>query len=188
VKRPTGYVGLNHTTVGSDILAVVGTIHAPELTLGADLAARLKDVKADQWYPIDLLLSAFEALDQRLGRSALVSVGWTIFNNSHAATVKGNARSARDIVYGIDGMYHAANRGHRIGGWKVLRFDAGEAELEKTTPHHCVVEEGILQEGLRAMGVPAEVGQTSCIRDGAEVCRYLIRSSVTDQRWGGTIA
>jgi hypothetical protein len=41
-------------------------------------------------------------------------------------------------------MYHHANRGTGIGGWKVLRFDAGYAELEKMTPHHCVMEQGIL--------------------------------------------
>jgi hypothetical protein len=47
--------------------------------------------------------------------------------------------SARYVVYGIDDFYHFSNRGRNIGGWLVLRFEPGHAELFKTTPHHCLL-------------------------------------------------
>jgi len=110
-------------------------------------------------------------------------IGWSLFRLSHEAAVRANCSSARDIVYGVDAMYHRANRGEQIGGWEVLEFEPGRALLEKTTPHHCVVEEGIIEAGLRAMGVQATIRQLTCFRRGGEACRILISSHVTDARW-----
>ncbi len=183
-RRPRNYVGLNHTTRGSSILAVLGAVHAPESALGPDLTRRVQEVQPEGWYPIDLLLQVFEALEAKLGRPALVAMGWTIVQNHHAEKIRASLHSARELLHGMDALYHAANRGHRIGGWEVLRFDPGEAELEKTTPHHCAVEEGILEEALRTIGVRGEIVQTACFRQSAEACRYTIRSPVRDGRWG----
>ena len=179
------YLGLNHETIGSDILAVLKALHAPDRALGPALAQRLRAVKPDAWYPISLLLEALEALDKNLGTFALRKVGWELFQLSHAEATRQHANSARDIVYGIDGMYHRANRGAGIGGWRVLSFEPGHAELEKTTPHHCVMEEGILEEALRTVGVRADVSQKACRRKGAAACHYVITSPVTDERWTG---
>jgi len=184
-RKPRGYVGLNHETIGSDILAVLKALHAPERALGSELLARLNTVKADQWYPISWLLEALEAMDQKLGTYALRNVGWKLFELSHAETVKKVASSARDILYGFDGFYRHANRGGNIGGWKVLSFAPGHAELDKTTPHHCMMEEGIIQEALRTMGVKSEVTQRECFRKGAESCVFLIDSPIRDARWSG---
>lgn len=184
-RRPKGYIGLNHQTIGSDILAVVKALHAPERALGPELAAKLQTVTADGWYPIGLLLDALEAMDQNLGTYALKNVGWKLFQLTHAEALEASGSSARDVVYGIDQMYHHANRGVGIGGWKVLTFEPGHAQLEKTTPHHCVMEEGILEEALRTLGVKAQVTQTSCFRKGDAVCLYEIRSPITDERWSG---
>jgi hypothetical protein len=82
-------------------------------------------------------------------------------------------------------MYHHANRGSGIGGWKVLRFDPGYAELEKTTPHHCVMEQGILSGALAAVKCPGIVSQKQCFRQGADACLYVVSSSFTDERWLG---
>ncbi|MBX5481395.1 MAG: hypothetical protein IRZ16_06050 [Myxococcaceae bacterium] len=184
-RRPRGYIGINHQTIGSDILAVLKALHLPEQTLGKAQAQALAAIEPDRWYPIAMLLDALETLDQKLDTWALRSVGWELFRLSHAEEMKKVARSARDIVYGIDGMYHRANRGSHIGGWTVLRFEPGLAELEKTTPHHCVVEEGILQEALRSLGITANVEQTRCFRRGDDACLFHLTSTVTDQRWTG---
>lgn len=183
-RLPRGYVGINHQTIGSDILAVLNVIHAPERTLGPDLAGRLAKVKADEWYPISLLLEALETLDKKLDKYALKNAGWKLFSLSHAENAKKTVKSARDIVYGFNGMYLNANRGVRIGGWNVLSFEPGRAEMEKTTPHHCVLEEGIVEEALRMVGANAKVEQSQCFRNGADSCVFLITSPAPGPQWG----
>lgn len=186
MKRvPRGYLGLNHQTIGSDILAILKVLHAPERSLGPALASRLKAVKPDQWYPIELMLEAMEAMDKNLDAYALKSAGWTLFKMSHADAAKAVAKSATDIITAFDTLYHQANRGEGIGGWKVLRLEPGLAELEKNTPHHCILEEGILEEALRGVGVPAKIEQRQCFRRGDPCCVYVVTSRVTDERWTG---
>ena len=136
-RRPKGYVGINHETIGSDILAVYQILKMPEQVLGQDEAQRLAAVNPEAWYPIEWLLDLMKSLDQHVGHYGLMQIGRTLFKLSHQERVIQVAKCARDIIYGIDGMYHHANRGRQIGGWRVLKFELGDAELEKTTPHHC---------------------------------------------------
>lgn len=88
-------------------------------------------------------------------------------------------------MYGFDDMYRHANRGTDIGGWKVLSFEPGRAEMEKTTPHVCYMEEGIFLEALNTIEVGATVTQPRCIYKGADACTFLGTSHVRDQRWTG---
>jgi len=145
----------------------------------------LRTVSPNDWYPIDWLLELMEKLDAEVGRYGLLRMGRALFKMSHERRVREVAHSAADIVYGIDAMYHHANRGERIGGWKVLSFEPGRAELEKTTPHHCVMEQGILAEALATVGCPGSVTQRECFRKGADACVYTITSALTDARWSG---
>jgi hypothetical protein len=184
VRRPRGYIGKDHVTIGSDIAALLAILKLPEQVLGAEEAEKLRQVDPNGWYPIAWLLELMEKLDQRIGHYGLVRMGRTLFKMSHEARVKEVAKSARDIVHGIDGMYHHANRGTGIGGWRVIKFEPGYAELEKTTPHHCVMEQGILTEALSAVGCPGMVSQRECFRKGADLCIFTITSALTDARWG----
>jgi hypothetical protein len=184
-RKPKGYVGRQHETIGSDILSVLQILKLPEQVLGVEDCRRLRSVDPNGWYPIEWLLDLMERLDQTLGHYGLVRMGRTLFEMSHKERVLQVARSARDILYGIDAMYHYANRGSGIGGWKVLRFEPGYAELEKTTPHHCAMEQGILSSGLSAVGCPGQVAQRECFRQGAPCCIYTISSSFIDERWSG---
>jgi len=165
------------------VAAVIPVMH--EQTLGKDLMDRLRAVKLDGWYPIGLLLDAMDRLDERVGRFGLIAMGRKLFELSHAEEFKKVATSAADVVYGIDAMYHRANRGHAIGGWEVVAFRPGEAVLVKTTPHHCVMEEGILSEAFRTLGIPTTVQQRECLRQGADHCRYALHSPVSDDKWMG---
>lgn len=182
---PRGYVGRNHETIGSDITSVLKCLTFPRSVLGDAMVDRLETVRDDNWYPIATLLDLMEQLDAKLGEAGLRKMGRALFKNSHEARVKAVITSARNIVEGIDGMYRHANRGLAIGGWKVADFQPGRAELEKTTPHHCAMEEGILLEGLTMVGVTARIEQPQCLRRGGELCRLVITSSVTDERWMG---
>jgi hypothetical protein len=184
-RRPKGYVGRRHETIGSDILAITRILKMPEQVLGTDEAARLAAVEPNDWYPIEWLLELMEKLDTTIGHFGLMRMGRTLFDLSHKDRMIEVAHSARDVVYGIDGMYHHANRGIGIGGWKVLSFEPGHAELEKTTPHHCVMEQGILAGALAAVGCPGNVSQTQCFRQGADSCIFVVSSALTDARWSG---
>jgi hypothetical protein len=185
VRRPKGYVGDQHETIGSDLLAVLRSLqhlggesgYAPRQILGAEHMERLEKIDPNGWYPIDWLLELMETLDAKLGRYGLIKMGRTLFRLSHEERVLRIARSAADIVNGIDGMYHHANRGDRIGGWRMVRFDDAIAEIEKTTPHHCAMEEGILLQALTAVGASALVSQRECFRKGAPACLFVIQST-----------
>ncbi len=184
-RRPRGYVGLNHETLGSDILSVVAAIPFPQQLLGPEVAERMGSVDSDGWYPIAWLLEAMEVLAKRIGNNGLLQMDRKLFELSHAGQFKQTARSAGDLVFGIDGMYRHSNRGTGIGGWEVLAFEPGHAELEKTTPHHCVMEEGIFSAALLTLEVPGMVKQSECFRNGAEACRFVLTSPIHDEKWMG---
>ena len=167
-------------------MSVMRVLKLPEQVLGAEVCVRLKEVDPDAWYPIEWLLDLMDRLDNAVGHYGLLRMGRALFDMSHKERVLRVATAARDIIEGIDAMSHHANRGVGIGGWKVLRFEPGYAELEKTTPHHCVMEQGILAAGLSAVGCPGLVSQRECFRNGADVCLYTISSSFTDEKWFGT--
>jgi hypothetical protein len=196
-RWPKGYVGKNHETIGSDVLAVLRSVQQlvseneddksgqrmAQQIFGKSEVARLQKLDPNGWYPISWLLDLMELLGTKMGRFGLIKMGRTLFRMSHEERVVKTARSAFDIIHGLDAMYHHANRGEQIGGWKVLSFDNDRAELEKTTPHHCVMEEGILSQALSAVGAPAVVSQKECFRQGADSCHYVILSSSKDSRW-----
>lgn len=184
-RRPKGYRGEKHETIGSDVLAVLKVVNFPETALGAELAATLQAMTPTGWYPIQPLLDAMERLDRKLGRSGLVQLGRNVFRSSHEGRVKREAVSAADVLMGFDAMYRHANRGRDIGGWKIIELVPGKARLEKTTPHHCVMEEGILLEALSAVGVSALVSQKRCFRTGADLCEYEVAAITTDAQWLG---
>ena len=185
VRRPRGYYGEDHTTLGSDILSVLRILKLPEQVLGKEEADRLRQIRPDEWYPIEVLLGLMEILEAHVGKYGLMQMGRRLFEASHKQRVMLVAKSAKDIIYGIDGMYHHANRGRGIGGWTVLKFEPGVAELEKNTAHHCVMEQGILTEALLSVGCAANVVQTRCFLDGADTCIYQITSAFVDKRWAG---
>ena len=184
-RRPKGYLGKNHETLGSDILAVLQMLKLPAQVLGEDEAKRLAGVDPTAWYPIGWLIELMDHIDEHIGHYGLIRLGRTIFKQSHEARALETLRSARDVVYALDAMYHHANRGGDIGGWRVVKFGPGHAELEKTTPHHCVMEQGILSAACAAVGCPVSVTQTQCFREGADCCVYVLTSAVTDERWVG---
>ena len=184
-RKPKGYVGRNHETIGTDIVAVLQILKLPEQVLGVEEATKLAAVKADDWYPIGWLIDLMEQLDSRIGQYGLLRMGRTIFKNAHEATARERLHSARDIVYALDKLYRGSNRGTDIGGWRVLKFEPGYCELEKNTPHHCLMEQGILSEAFAMVACPVMITQKQCIRTGADTCIYALTSSVIGMRWSG---
>jgi hypothetical protein len=184
-QPPRGYVGKQHETIGSDLLSILKALRDPEKVIGPDAMQQLQTVDPTEWYPVELLLGLLERIHDVVGPEGVRNTGRVLFSISHEARIKNVARSARDIVFGLDDMYHHANRGIEIGGWKVLSFEPGRAMLEKTTPHLCLLEEGILETALRAVEAPSQIEQSRCLRDGADACVFVIASTITDERWSG---
>jgi hypothetical protein len=184
-RKPKGYGGEGHETIGTDVVALLEAVLMPELVLGKDLVTSLRSLDRAGWYPIELLLGPLERLDAVLGPASLRKIGAELFRLSHEGAFRTEVKSARDAVYGIDTLYRRANRGRDIGGWRVLSFEPGVAKLEKTTPHHCVMEEGILEACFAALGIPIVLYQTRCLRKGDDLCEFHVRSHVSDWRWTG---
>lgn len=185
IRRPRGYYGEDHTTLGSDILTVLKILKMPEQVLGKREADRLKDIQPSGWYPIEWFLGVMEIMEAHVGKYGLMQMGRKLFETSHKQRVMLTATCAKDILYALDGMYHHSNRGRGIGGWQVLKFGAGVAELEKNTAHHCVMEQGMLTEGLLAVGCACNVVQTRCFLDGADTCIFQVTSAFVDKHWTG---
>jgi hypothetical protein len=171
--------------LGSDILAISDVLASPKHILGEAWVDKLQRIEPDGWYPIGWLLEMTEIIAVKVGSSGLRQLGRKLFLQTHAERLKTSAKSARDVVYGIDAMYHHANRGDGIGGWTVLKFTPGVAELEKTTPHHCGMEEGILLEAFKLVDAPALVTQRQCCREGADSCIFVFSSAVNHLQWMG---
>ena len=180
------YANPTHETIGSDILAVLRTMAHPEEIIGKEWTERLRALQPDAWYPIGVLLELLQTLATRGGSASVLRMGRQLFRDSHQARLTPELKSAGDVLFGIDGMYHHANRGQDIGGWEVLRFGPGQAVLRKTTPHHCALEEGILHEALHTVGTEALIVQSACVLRGDPACVMEIRSSVRDSRWMGS--
>lgn len=180
------YENATHETRGSDLLAVLGVVKLPEQILGPVWVERLRSLQPDGWYPIVMLLELLETLAKRGGTASLVQMGRQLFRDSHQARVTPDFKSAGDVIFGMDAMYHHANRGQNIGGWKVTKFKPGVAVLEKTTPHLCALEEGILLEALHTIGAESLIIQSKCRTRGDTLCEFEIRSSVRDDRWMGS--
>ncbi len=188
LRKPDGYTSTDHEAIGSDILSVLNALMMPDAVLGKALHERVKAVKPASWYPIEFLVEVMDVVENKVGKAALASMGRRLFQLSHAERVKQSAKTAADIIFGLDEMYHHANRGQGIGGWRPVMFQPGRARVEKRTPHACVMEEGIVAEALKTIGVPALVSQSGCLRNGDPCCTYEISSTLTDARWKGSQA
>lgn len=185
VRRPRGYYGEDHTTLGSDILAVLKILKLPEQVLGTREWERLKRVRADGWYPIEQLLGLMEILEAHVGSYGLMQMGRRLYEMSHKQRVMLTARTAKDVLYGLDDMYRHSNRGSGIGGLRVLRFEPGLCEIENSTAHHCVALQGLMTEALLSVGTACNVVQTQCFLQGADTCIYRVTSAFVDKRWAG---
>ena len=183
-RTPQGYLGLNHQVIGMSILAVLKVLKFRDASMELETQVHIGPIDPVGWYPIGTLLELMDRLEVHVGYFGLMRMGRMVFTLSHQATVAQRFRSVRAFLYGLDELYRHTNRGSDIGGWKVLRFQPGDAEIEKTTPHHCAMEQGILTAALASADCAAIVSQSRCVREGAATCRFVISSAVTDSRWG----
>ena len=182
-RFPKGYLGFDHVTRGGDLLAVLDAIIGPDFILGATLAQKIRKLKPDEWVPIALLMELYEKLSEKLGPYHMKQVGWTIVKRYHASDVLKRFHSAEEVVYALDALYRQGNRGTAIGGWKVTLFTPTRCEMEKTTPHHCGMEEGIVEEMMRTLGISTTVYQTDCLRKGSDLCRFVIEPKGSNPPW-----
>lgn len=184
-RLPRGYLGGGHETIGSDIIAVFEAVLDVEQTLGSHWMPLVRTLDPHGWYSIDLLLTLGEVLADRVGPDAVRLMGEGIFKLSHESLFSAHATSVGDLVFGLDGMYRRANRGHAIGGWTVLEFTPQRARLEKTTPHPCLLDEGVIAAAFRTLGLPLQLEQPRCLRHGHDACEFLLEATVAGERWMG---
>ena len=152
--------------------------------LGVEETRRLRSVDPAAWYPIDWMLNLMAKLNHQIGHYGLVRMGRRLFEMSHQARARQSLKTARDIVYAMNAMYHNANREvSGIGGWSVVLFEPGYTELEKTTPHHCVMEQGISGRAQQG-GILLETSRRAAVFGRAPTLASIrISSAVVDERW-----
>ena len=183
-----GYENASHETLGSDLLAALNTLKFPVEILGKYWMERLSGIEPAHWYPVSIHLELQQQVLHRGGRAALVQMGRQQFRDSHHGRLAPVLTSAGDVLTRVDRMYRHSNRGTKIGGWEVLSLGAAHATLRKNTPHHCALEEGLLQEALASVGAVALIAQPSCVLMGGKVCELELKSQLKDERWLGAHA
>lgn len=185
IRQPRGYLGEGHETIGSDIIAVFEAVRDAEPTLFSHWLPLVRTIDPDGWYPIDLLLTLADVIHQRAGAAALASMGHSIFMLSHERHSSTRAASIGDLAFSADAIYRRANRGNAIGGWRVLEFAQSLAVIEKTTPHPCQFDEGIMQAGCRSLGVAVTISQRRCLLKGDDTCEFVVVGAPDEPRWMG---
>lgn len=188
-----------HEVVGADILAVRRAVEFlsnsastkttsmyVRTVLGNALTERLEQVEAERWYPVSVMLEMERALDDKLGASGLRRMGRAIFKHDLSEKTRAHMKSVRECMYALDAMYRTHNRGSNLGSWTVRTFTEARAELVKTTPHNCLMEEGILIEACATFDVAVVVTQPECVRNGEPHCLYIVTPTTLDSpKWGG---
>jgi hypothetical protein len=103
----------------------------------------------DQWK----LISAFYLVEQKIGKTASISVGTKIFGTMPWPP---QIKCLEDALEGIEGAYRASHEASfdLIGGWPVLEKRAGYMKIANATPYPCYLEEGTIA-GVCA-GFPAQ--------------------------------
>jgi hypothetical protein len=180
-----GQAASDHEIIGADLLSVIRALPLADLVLGAEMSAQLRAAKPDAWYPASLFIEALQRVGLKVGRFGLLQLGRQIFATSQAPTFKQRVHNAAEALFGIDGNYRRANRGSAIGGWQMISFKPGHAEMIKTTPPDCLMVEGIVSEALRTLEIPTLIEQRECVHKGAPHCRFIFSSAVTGELWMG---
>jgi hypothetical protein len=188
VPSVTASLEPGHETLGSTIRALVDALPVPDLLLGADEVAALRTLPPESWCPVSTHVRLVQRVRAQLGDAVIRSIGATIFAATQEGAVRAARPSVRTVVFGFDRLYRSTNRGPDIGSWQVARFSAGDALLQKTTPHDCVLDEGFLEAMFRTLQVPVVIYQESCVRNGADRCDFRLASHVVDARWTGGVA
>ncbi len=93
----------------------------------------------EQWK----LIAAFYLVEQRIGKTASISVGTKIFGTMPWPP---HIRCLEDALEGIEAAYRASHEAsfELIGGWPVLEKRAGHMKIANATPYPCYLEEGTI--------------------------------------------
>lgn len=153
--------------------------------LGNALTDRLDAIDPERWYPVALMLEMERALEEKLGPSGLRRMGRALFKHDLSEMTRTHMKSVRESLSAMDAMYRTHNRGPNLGCWTVRSFTESRAELVKTTPHNCLMEEGILIEACATFDIAVLVTQPECTREGDDHCLYIVTpTSLLSTKWG----
>lgn len=187
-----------HEVIGADMLAVRRAVEflsssaSTKTTsmyvrnvLGNALTERLDAIDPERWYPVSVMLEMERALDDKIGASGLRRMGRALFKHDLSEMTRTHMKSVRESLSALDAMYRTHNRGANLGGWTVRSFTETRAELVKTTPHNCLMEEGILIEACATFDIAVVVAQPECVRNGDDHCLYIVTpTTLLSSKWG----
>ncbi len=138
---------------------------------GVLLKVGIEDVQPDQWYDLDLVVQAFEAISNQIGNYSTTLVGIHIGENAALPPV---VTDLEQVFMSLDQAYKLNNRGPDIGGWKIER-DGRDFTFTVTTPFLCPLEKGILLGFSKRFGQPIDIRHGDlCRKEKDAACIYHV--------------
>ncbi len=125
------------------------------------------------WYPLDTVRSIYAAVQARVGRFALRTIGRAI---AEARTPPPSVKDIRQVLAGIGAAYLQRVRGPDAGAIACSFEDDSTAILVYRTPFNCALGMGtILGFCSKYEAAPLiEHGADGCGDTGADACTYRV--------------
>lgn len=136
----------------------------------------IEDPQADEWYPQQAWLDAFQDIADSIGSQTLRNIGKKIPENADwppdVDTVAGGLES-------INQAYHMNHRGGEIGYYEFEATGDAEGEVHCKNPYPCDFDKGIVEsvtEEFSPDGAFVDVLEESetCRNDGGDECVYSV--------------
>ncbi len=156
----------------NSFLLAVG--HSPALVQKILREHHLDRIDPERWYDAAAVIPIYYAIEQQIGRSAVIAVGKRMIE---AANFPPGLEDVRTLLMSLDIAYKLNCRGPDSGGITCELEDDNSAVLEFTgTWGPCALQIGIIEGSCARLGVQplVEHGATGCMDRGGKSCTYRV--------------
>ncbi|MDS0223073.1 hypothetical protein NDI54_17135 [Haloarcula sp. S1AR25-5A] len=171
-------VEVNGQTVLTIVEEAMGTFSEEyrDRALAALAQEGITDPTADEWYPQQAWLNAFETIAEDLQPHVLDRLGEQI---PGVADWPNNFDTVPEGLQSIDEAYQRNHRGGEIGFYRFESVGEQTGEITCKNPYPCPFDRGLIRgvakqyASVDAFVFIEETGET-CRRNGADTCTYTV--------------
>lgn len=136
----------------------------------------LDDANADDWYPQEAWLNAFEAVGESLEPHVLDRLGEQV---PDVADWPNEFETPEEGLRSINDAYERNHRNGEIGSYKFEKTSEREGQVVAHTPYPCPFDRGLIRAVARKYApvdafVLVEERGERCRREGAAQCTYTV--------------